>query len=238
MDDFRKAAILLQHLDPESRNQILAKLPEAQQQQIALLLNTTIEVDAGELTEIVREYQAQFQKSQTAPGIETPVAPLESFENESPGDELEPDSLASAIRSLFSPPQLAELLAPESDALLSAIIAHLPQTVGRELFLQLEQTRQSSVAHCLADQEEIAPAIAEEINEYLAEKHRAFSKHKKKGLSVLSGLLSPGQTNPNEIISGRLDERDRELLATIRRDEHITYDDAEEIGSFVERRSE
>src|SRR5690606_19678949 len=84
VDDFRKAAILLQHLDPESRNQILAKLPEAQQQQIASLLNTTIEVDAGELTEIVREYQAQFQKAQTAPDVEIPVAPLESFENESP----------------------------------------------------------------------------------------------------------------------------------------------------------
>jgi flagellar motor switch protein FliG len=217
VDDFRKAAILLQHLDPESRNRILAKLPESQQAQIVSLLNTPIEVDAAELTEIVREYQARFQTVSPAPIGDTAADPVESTTSDVPEDDLEPDSTASSIRSPFSPSQLAELLAFEPDAILSAIIAHLPRTAGRELFVRLEQTRQTSVTDCLADQEEIAPAVAEEINNYLAEKHRAFSKHTKKGLSVLSGLLTAGGT-ANEIIAGRLNERDRELLKTLRRD--------------------
>jgi len=224
VDDFRKAAILLQHLDPESRNQILARLPESQQAQIASLLNSPVEVGADELTEIVREYQSQFQQAQTVPvAAAAEDKKPESIEHESDfhestADEYELDSLAGSIQSLFSPPQLAELLAPESDSILSAIIAHLPQAEGRDLFVRLEETRQTTLAECLADQEEIAPAITDEINEFLAEKHRIFANSKKKGLSVLSGLLTSSGHPTNGIIVDKLRERDRQILARIRQD--------------------
>lgn len=163
MDELRKAAILLKHLAPGEREQVLGRLGLEQRERLERMIAAAADVSHSELTDIVSEYQSWLQR-----------APATSNEPASPSDPVESKESAIADAEVPRPSiscnagLLSERLAEEPAPVLSAVLCQVPESTARELYHSLPEDRQAAVAARLPAQRELKPLVQQELARFLS----------------------------------------------------------------------
>lgn len=182
MDELRKASILLKHLAPGERSQILGRLELEQRTHLEQMVTDAPEVSRDELAGIVSEYQAWLQRLSVNRTAGVPAS--EERELDSPED----DGLNPQF-TLCDAQQLTERLREEPATVLCAVLCHLHEAVARELYDSLREDRKAEVASRLPGQADITPIVKQELDRYLNEPAAGREGEKSPGSVLLSRLV-------------------------------------------------
>lgn len=177
MDELRKAAILLKHLAPGEREQVLGRLGLEQRERLERMIAAAADVSHSELVDIVSEYQSWLQRaSATSNEPEAPSEPVESKANSIADAEPPRQSFSCDAGLLF------ERLAEEPATVVSAVLCQLPESTARKLYGSLPEDRQAAVAARLPAQGELKPFVQQELARFLSAP-----------AAGLEGAANPGQ---------------------------------------------
>ena len=158
MDELQKASILLKHLSPAEREQILGQFEPGQREQLERMVGEASDVSHSELAAIVSEYQTWLQRVSSGMNTEPePVATLDSRDT----------SVTDTERMWRSRPQDAETivnrLTEEPATVLAAVLCQLDETTARGVYASLSESRKAAVVSRLPAQQELKPFVKQEL---------------------------------------------------------------------------
>lgn len=179
MDDLQKAALLLKHLAPTERSQILSQLETEQREAIESQIDQAPEISDAELVGIVAEYQTWLRQLQSP---DSPASPnVESRES------AEPVACLTDSRDLV---RLKELLVREPGTVQAAVLCHLAEPTARELFHAFDEQQQAELVERLPQQRPLSPLVWDELSLALNEATAPRQSSHERGQQLLKQLIS------------------------------------------------
>ena len=184
MDDFRKAAILLKHLTPREREEVLERFDHDQRKRLELLLADAADVSRAELVGIVSEYQSWLQKIVPNTGVIPDQHDLcQSSVDSSTGTDRLWEPVSNDVATLTA------RLAREPATVLSAVMCHLREETARELYESLPEDRRAALCARLPAQGELMPLVKQELARILNEPAADHSRDNRPGDLLLARLI-------------------------------------------------
>jgi len=184
MDELRKASILLKHLSPGEREQILGQIDPEQRVQLEQMVAAATDVSRAELVEIVSEYQSWLQRVSAGPAVGPESAvPFEADE----GPATESDRVWQFVSG--DGPTIVNKLTEEPAAVLSAVLCLLHESTARAVYESLSEERQAAVAARLPAQRELMPIVEREIAGFLSEADTGAERDNHRGSALLARLV-------------------------------------------------
>lgn len=184
MEELRKASILLTHLAPRERKQILARFEIEQREQLERMIAEAPEVSRAELVGIVSEYQTWMQRLSVESDQTSGLAETVDSEVNSPAD--------AGLKGQFAAcdaETLTERLCDEPATVLCAVMCHLHESTAREVYESLLEDRKAEVVVRLPGQTELKPIVKQELARYLSEPAAGSERVNSPGTALLSRLV-------------------------------------------------
>ncbi|MBD3673279.1 MAG: hypothetical protein HUJ26_07100 [Planctomycetaceae bacterium] len=205
MDDFQKAALLLKHLAPTERTQILSQLETEQREAIESQIAQAPDISEAELVGIVAEYQTWLRQLQSS---DPPASP-----NVEPRESAEPVACLTDSRDLV---RLKELLIREPGTVQAAVLCHLAEPTARKLFHAFDEQQQAELVERLPQQRPLSPLVWDELSLALNEATTPQSSQHERGQQLLKQLIS--QDAAAGVQEGSLSDAEQALVEKMKDD--------------------
>lgn len=186
MDELRKASILLKHLSPAEREQILGQFEPEQRAQLERTVGEASDVTHSELAAIVSEYQTWLQRVSSGKNTEQePSATAESGGNSA--TETEPRRTWQSLSQDAG--TISKCLIDEPATVLAAVLCQLEESTAHELYAALSEDRKGAVVARLAAQRELTPLVKQELTGFLCEAVSGNQRDNQRGSALLARLV-------------------------------------------------
>jgi len=218
---------------------ILAELEPQQVEEISKEIALIKVIKPQERDEILAEFQTLFSRlfvfsGSSRGGIETARRILYAAKGPEKGEALlnraVPETKENIFSFLeeFSTEQLVMLLKEESPQTSALILSRMPPKISAETISSLPPSRKADILKRIANQQEVAPEILEQVSAALKEKVRniagAAKDIKIDGMQALAAILKQGDYSFTDKLINEIEDMDPEIGQTLK-DKLYTLDD-------------
>lgn len=251
----RKAAILVDCLQPQVADTLLERLPVQDADRVRHTWMALGRISESERDDVIREFlRSKQQPAALAESLQQPLNRTEHHELPKPvtqeplpeSTEANRDDEPFRLLKDTEADKLLRILQEERPPTIALVLAHLPPQQAGAVLVRFPQTVQVEIVRCLVDLEETDPDVLREVDRALESKLSelvGIQRRRVAGLSALAGIVRQSQESVGYRILDNLATRAPELaerlmpVPALDFNQFIRFDDAA-LGTIFEHAEE
>ncbi len=237
----RKAAILIDSLDPQSADALLEQMPGEQAARVRSMVMHLGNVPAAERERVIEEFMRgdSPQRSVRDDGVELDDSLAEKLKRRpmvpaSISDDGDAPAETQPFRFLHEAAveTLASFLRHEHPQTIAVIASHLPAERAAGLLARLGGSLQAEVVRRIAELDDADPEVIREVEaqiEFLLSEQLHTHQRRSAGLAAVRAILEAADFDDRQELLSRIQQHDRELASRLAPPENPVGSKAERV---------
>ncbi len=237
----RKAAILIDSLDPQSADALLEQMPGEQAARVRSMVMHLGNVPAAERERVIEEFMrgGSPQRSVRDDGVELDDSLAEKLKRRpmvpaSISDDGDARAETQPFRFLHEAAveTLASFLRHEHPQTIAVIASHLPAERAAGLLARLGGSLQAEVVRRIAELDDADPEVIREVEaqiEFLLSEQLHTHQRRSAGLAAVRAILEAADFDDRQELLSRIQQHDRELASRLAPPENPVGSKAERV---------